>query len=177
MIARTGVRIKPASAAAMHSRSNLIGRTLASERGISLVVVIMVMVIILAMTAAGLLFSSMDLRITSNFRAGTQAFYAADNGVSVGVSQLALDQTVSTAPFGPLALPGGLTYCSGTRNLTNGCAAPQPSQLYGIRSEPGYLLGTNGYSFYQYQINVTGTGPLAAAREVEAQAEYGPVPK
>ena len=158
------------------SRLNILGRTLASERGISLVVIIMVMVIILAITAAGLLFSSMDLRITTNFRAGTQAFYAADNGVSVGVSQLALDQTASTAPFGPLALPGGLTYCSGRRNLTNGCATPQPSQLYAIRTQPGYLLGTNGYSFYQYQINVTGTGPLAAAREVEAQAEYGPVP-
>jgi hypothetical protein len=156
----------------------MLSRLLVSERGISLVVVIMVMVIILAITAAGLLFSSMDLRITSNFRAGTQAFYAADTGVSMGVSQLALDPAVSTAPFfGNLA--GGLAYRSGPRNATS----PQPSQLFAIRNIDTYNIaeGTGyiqqGFSAYQYQMSVTGTGPLAAAREIQAQTEFSPVPR
>ena len=156
----------------------IIGRTLASERGVSLIVVIMLMVIILAITAAGLFFSSVELRVSGNHRAGTQAFYAADAGVNVGVSQIALDPTVSTAPFSG-TLSGGLAYRSG--HISDSVA--KPSTLRGIKNEPGYSLGsgtgynTSGYSFYQYQINVTGTGPLASAREVEAQAEYGPVPR
>jgi hypothetical protein len=156
----------------------MLSRILASERGISLVVVIMVMVIILAITAAGLLFSSMDLRITSNFRAGTQAFYAADTGVSMGVSQLALDPAVSTAPFSG-TLGGGLAYRSGPRNATS----PQPSQLFSITNIDTYNIaeGTGyiqeGFSAYQYQMSVTGTGPLAAAREIQAQTEFSPVPR
>ena len=156
----------------------MLSRILVSERGISLVVVIMVMVIILAITAAGLLFSSMDLRITSNFRAGTQAFYAADTGVSIGVSQLALDPAVSTAAFSG-DLGGGVAYRSGPRNA----AGPQPSQLFAIRNIDGYNMaeGTahnqEGFSAYQYQMSVTGTGPLAAAREIQAQTEFFPVPR
>ena len=159
----------------------IIGRTLASERGVSLIVVIMLMVIILAITAAGLFFSSIDLRVSGNFRAGTQAFYAADTGVNVGYARIGLDPAVSTAPISGTVMIGGLPYPYRSGHISDSTA--QPLQLRSIKNEPGYSLGsgtgynTSGYSFYQYQINVTGTGPLASAREVEAQAEYGPVPR
>jgi hypothetical protein len=58
-------------------------------------------------------------------------------------------------------------------------------QFVGTRQETGYSLNTgtgynsSGYSFYQYQINVTGTyevaGAEVAGREVESQALFGPV--
>jgi hypothetical protein len=56
------------------------------------------------------------------------------------------------------------------------------------QSQSGYSLGSgtgynaSGYTFYQYQMNVTGTytstyGTELAGREIEAIASYGPVPK
>jgi hypothetical protein len=158
-------------------------RTLGSERGVSLVVVIMLMVIILAMTGAGMLFSSIDLKVSGNYRAGTQAFFAADTGVNDGFARLGIDPSTSTAAFGPISMSGGLKYCSGSLTSTGtNCATPQPSTVTSINA-PGYSLGAGtgynaeGYQFYQYKVNVTGLGPLSSAREVEAQIQYGPLPK
>jgi hypothetical protein len=154
-------------------------RTLGSERGVSLVVVILLMVIILAMTCAGMFFSSVELRVTGNHRAGTQAFYAADTGINVAYAQIGLDTAASTAAIPVTQLGGGLAYRSGHIADTTS----QPQQLRNTRTEAGYTLNagtgynTAGYGFYQYQINMTGTGPLSSAREVEAQVEYGPVPR
>src|ERR1051325_9794140 len=101
-------------------------RRLRSERGVSLVVVLMLMVIILAMAGAGMLFSSIDLRASGNYRAGTQAFFAADTGVNDAYTRIGLDPTASTAAFGPITLGGSLKYCSGTVATTGtDCGTPQ----------------------------------------------------
>lgn len=156
-------------------------RCLGSERGVSLVVVLMLMVIILAMAGAGMLFSSMDLRAAGNFRAGTQAFFAADTGVNDAFTRITGDPAASTAAFAsvPDALPGGLKYCSGKIGTTGtNCSTPQPLQAPQLVNVAGYNLSQSGVQFYQYQVNVTGIQPqLSSAREVEAQVQYGPVPK
>ncbi len=154
-------------------------RALRSERGISLVVVIMLMVIILAITGAGLLFSSVELRVSGNYRVGTQAFYAADTGASYAFARIVLDPTISTAPFSGTLNNGSLTYCSGTPTTSTNCTNPQPLTVTSINS-PGYSLGAgtgynaSGFSFYLYQIDATGVGPLGATRQVQALAQYGP---
>ncbi len=165
-------------------RIKIVGRTLRSERGISLVVVIMLMVIILAITGAGLLFSGIDLRISGNYRAGTQAFYAADTGASFGFSQIVSSTVASTAAFGPLPVNGG-TYCSGTIATTGvGCATPQPlmtppatslAEESTLSSGAVYNSDRAGFFTYRYQIDATGVGPLGAARQVQALATFGPV--
>jgi len=159
-------------------------RTLRSERGVSLVVVLMLMVIILAMAGAGMLFSSIDLRASGNYRAGTQAFFAADTGVNDGMTRIGLDPTTSIAAFsGTLTTPSGnLTYCSGKVTTTGtNCSSPQPlsaPQLITGAGAPGYNVNQGGPAFYQYQINVTGVQlQLSAVREVEMQVQYGPVPQ
>jgi hypothetical protein len=58
-----------------------------------------------------------------------------------------------------------------------------PLTYVGSRTEAGYSLavGTgynpSGYAFHTYQVNAVGTGgpSQTAAREVEVQAEYGPI--
>jgi Tfp pilus assembly protein PilX len=157
-------------------------RRLGSERGVSLIVVLMLMVIILAMAGAGMLFSSMDLRAAGNFRAGTQAFFAADTGVNDAFTRITGDPAASTAPFGPITLvtpSGNLQYCSGKVGTTGtNCSTPQPLQAPQLVNVAGYNLSQSGVQFYQYQVNVTGIQPqLSSAREVEAQVQYGPVPK
>jgi Tfp pilus assembly protein PilX len=156
---------------------------LKDDRGITLVVVLFVMVILLSVIGAGLLFSGVNSKITANYRTGMQAFYAADTGISAAVNQLALDPTVATAALSR-NIGNGLAYRSGHRTDT----APQPLQFLRTSSQAGYSLGSgtgynqSGYSFYEYQINVTGTyttayGTELAGRELEAIAAYGPVPK
>jgi hypothetical protein len=139
--------------------------------------------IILAMTGAGMFFSSIDLRASGNFRNGTQAFFAADTGVNYAFTRIVLDPSASTAAFGPITLTGGLKYCSGSVAATgSSCtgqalAAPSTVNMSGYSLGQGTPYNQGGYQFYQYRVNVTGVGQLSAAREVEAQIVYGPVPK
>ncbi len=156
---------------------------LLNDRGITLVVVLMVMAILLSIIGAALLFSGINSKITVNYRIGTKAFYAADTGVNSALNQLTMDTTASTAAFSQ-DLGGGLKYRSGHRTDST----PQPLHFLGAEPQSGYGLNagtgynTSGYSFHKYQMNVTGTyttsnGTELAGREVEGIARYGPVPE
>jgi Tfp pilus assembly protein PilX len=159
-----------------------VARPLRSERGVSLIVVLMLTFIILAMTGAGMFFSSIDLRASGNFRNGTQAFFAADTGINYAFSRIGLDPTTSTAAFGPITLTGGLKYCSGSVAATGtsctgqALSAPKVVNMKQYNLAIGTVYNQGGYQAYQYKMNVTGVGQLSAAREVEAQIVYGPVP-
>jgi hypothetical protein len=156
---------------------------LIDDRGITLVVVLMVMAILLSVIGAGLLFSGINTKITANYQTGTKAFYAADMGISDAVTRIGPDPTaVASVPV--TAVPGasGLTYRSGHRADTS----PQPFVYLRTKQETGFSLGagtgynTSGYVFNEYRLNITGSytttwGTELAAREIEAIAVYGPV--
>jgi len=154
---------------------------LRDNRGITLVVVLMTMAILLSVIGAGLLFSGLNTKITGNYQQGTRAFYAADAGIGQGISQLSANPTAAIAAFGPVDMGNGLKYRSGSR----GAGTAQPMQFVRTQQGTGYSLNTGtgynatGYTFYQYQMNITGTyevvGVEVAGREVEAQALFGPV--
>ena len=55
---------------------------LTDDRGITLIVVLMVMVILLSVIGAGLMFSGINTKIAMNYRTGTRAFNAADIGIT-----------------------------------------------------------------------------------------------
>jgi hypothetical protein len=164
-------------------KGNRVKSRLQDDRGITLIVVLMVMAILLSVVGAGLLFSGINTKIAMNYRTGTKAFNAAD----IGITAIASTVTVGgITPVGPTALGSNLCYRSGYRD---------PSVVVStapvIKSSAGYSLGSgtgynaSGYAFYQYPIAVTGSyitgsscpaaGAETAARVVEAQAMYGPV--
>ncbi len=109
------------------------------------------------------------------------ALAAADAGVNTGLSQLSADQTATDAAVGPTTM--GDAYSSYTfRSGHRADAGPQPFQFVSSRHERGYSLvsgsnqyNTSGYDFDNHQFNATGTGPRNAIREVEVQAEFGPI--
>jgi hypothetical protein len=156
------------------------GSTLRSERGVSLVVVIMLMVVILAITGAGLLFSSVDLRVSTNYRAGTQAFYAADAGVSDGFARVGPSIATSTAAF--TGTVGGITYCSGTVTTATSCT-PQPLVALDPIPATGCSLGRGlqvnaGNCYLQpYQIDTVAVqaGSVGSVRQIQAVATWGPM--
>ena len=154
---------------------------LSNDKGLSLVVVLMVMAILLSVIGAALLNSGINTKMVANYQSGTKAFNAADTGINAAVTQLTLNTTTSTAA---LSSPSGCTLCYRSGHRTD--TSPQPLQFKGIQtcSESSIGVGTaynnSGYVCYQYQINVTGTyttswGTELAGREIEAQATYGPV--
>lgn len=62
--------------------------TLKNSHGMALVFVIFIVSILLTLTGASLLFSQMDLKITSNFKTGTSAFHIADAGIESAKAEM-----------------------------------------------------------------------------------------
>ena len=152
------------------------------ERGISLVVVLMIMTILLSVIGGGLLFSGINTRITSNYRTGTTAFYAADTGINAIASAITAAATFSATA---VSLGSNLCYRYGRRDGTLPSSTPIETSRPGYNIARGTGYNAAGYSDYRYQLNVTGTfnpgttcpsvGSETAAREVEGQATFGPV--
>ena len=149
------------------------------EKGTVLVLSLLAMVV-LSLLGAGLLTMSGSETFVSYrtvYREG--AFYAAEGGIHIGIDQISGNTVTSTQAIPLTTIGGNYAYRSGKRGDTG----PQPLQFVGTRPGTGYsvAVGTGynpaGYVFYNYQMNVTGTGPRNAQREVEALASYGPVPE
>jgi hypothetical protein len=113
---------------------------------------------------------------------GEGAFAAAEAGINAGINQLSANSTsatqaISCNPSLFACSASSYSYRSGGKSDTS----PQPLKFVKSRIEPGYsiAIGTGynpaGYAFNAYQINATGTGPRNAVREIEVQAEYGPI--
>jgi hypothetical protein len=157
---------------------------LRNEKGITLVVVLMTMAILLSVIGAGLLFSGVNTKITGNYQQGTRAFYAADAGLGEAVSLLSGNQTAVEA----ITISRDLNGDGRLRYRGGGRTTPGPvAQFDGTRvgtgdtissGTPGYNE-SSGYSYYQYQLSVTGTYEVGATelagRSVQAQALFGPV--
>jgi hypothetical protein len=170
---------------AMEKGAKTMRAKLRNNEGITLVVVLMLMAILLSVIGAGLLFSGVNTKITVNYQQGTRAFYAADAGLGEAVSLISANQAAVEAitidPPRDLGGDGRLKYRGGGRTT------PGPvAQYVGTRQGTGDTLSSglpgynesNGYAFYQYQLNVTGTYEAAgteSGRTVEAQALFGPV--
>jgi hypothetical protein len=137
------------------------------------------MVVLSLLGAALLTMSGSETFVSSRSVYREGAFYAAEAGIHTGLDQLSTNTATSTQAIPETNIGNWYTYRSGRR----GDPGPQPFQFTGERPGTGYSIavGTGynpaGYVNYSYQMNVTGTGPQSARREVEALAEYGPVPK
>ncbi len=154
---------------------------LRGERGSVLVVAILVMMVLSFIGMAMMTLSVTEHSMAYNAVWGEGAFAAAEAGINVGINQLSANATTATKPIPAtgtsVTIASGYTYRSGGKSD----AGPQPVKFIKTRTEPGYsiALGTGynpaGYAFNSYQVNATGTGPRNAVREIEIQAEYGPV--
>lgn len=106
-------------------------------------------------------------------------FWAAEAGIQTGIDQLSINTATSTAAIPVTTIPAGGDYSF--RSGPRGAGVPQPLQFINTRTESGYSIGsgtgynTSGYVFYAYQVTATGTGPKGVQRELQAQAEFGPV--
>ena len=151
---------------------------LKNERGIALAVLTMLIAILASMTGAALLFSRIDLMISSNFRKGTGALYAADAGVAKALDQITAAQgnfAKARKQFGPIEIDG-YEYRSGTRSDGVPTDFDSPTHGFAVGSSLGSGL-QGGFINDYYTINITGTEILgSSAREIKALGQYGPRP-
>jgi PilX N-terminal len=154
----------------------------ADDRGITLIVVLMIMVILLSVIGAGLMFSGINTKIAMNYRTGTKAFNAADIGINT-VATLVSNPPNFPANTTSFALGSNLCYRFGYRDGSVPSTTPVIKSTGGFSLRSGEGSNAGGYAFYQYPIAVTGIystgacpslGNETAARVVEAQALYGP---
>jgi len=149
------------------------------EAGSVLLLSLLAMVVLSLLGAALLTMSGTETfgSFRGVYREG--AFYAAEAGVHTGLDQLSMNTATSTQAIPVTNIGDWYAYRSGRR----ADPGPQPFQFMGTRPATGYsaAVGTGynpaGYVFFDYQMNVTGSGPRTATREVEALGAYGPVPQ
>jgi hypothetical protein len=147
------------------------------EKGSVMLVALFVMVVLSLLGVAFLSLSNTEGFVAFNALWSEGAFYAAESGIQRGIDQISPNVTNAIQAIPETAVGQSYEYRSGRRNDDT----PQPLEFIRSRTAAGYSveLGTGynpaGYSFYIYQMNVTGTGPRNAEREIEVQAEFGPV--
>jgi len=152
-------------------------RQLPREAGSVLVIALLIMVLMSLIGITLLSVASTEHSIASNALWSETALMAAEAGVNRSVSTLSAAGT--GAAFGPIVLGGtATTYWSGNKAAQ---AAPTAPTFIRNATQAGYSIASCtaynpcGYVFPTYQINASGTGPRGAIREVEVQAQYGPV--
>lgn len=155
------------------------GQRWRDEGGMVLVLSLLAMVVLSLLGVALLTMSGSETFVSYRTVYREGAFYSAEGGIHIGIDQVSANTVTSTQAIPLTTIGGNYTYRSGRRSDPG----PQPLQFVGTRPGPGYSIavGTGynpaGYVFYNYQINVTGTGPRNAQREVEVLAAFGPVPE
>ena len=109
---------------------------LRNERGLTLAIVLMMMVVLISITGAGLLFSSLNLKASANLKGGTAAMQAADAGI-----QHALAAIPAGGDFDSFWTGTGLTNfpCKNSSGTTGTCN--------GTTYKPTLTGSINGYSY------------------------------
>src|SRR5438093_8223646 len=109
---------------------------LRNERGFTLAIVLMMMVILLSISGAGLLFSSLNLKASANLKGGTVALQAADAGI-----QHALAAIPPGGDFDSFWTGTGLANfpCKNSSGTTGTCN--------GTAYKPTLTGSINGYSY------------------------------
>jgi len=149
-----------------------------ADKGSVLLMALFVLIILSLLGFVLITSSNTESSVAINGLWSEGAFNAAEGGLHTGIDQLSANPTTSIVAV-PVTTIGDYSYRSGRRTD----ASAQPFQFVRTQSEAGYSLesGTGynsaGYAFLIYQLNTTGSGPLNAQREIEAQVEFGPTSK
>ena len=141
------------------------------EAGSVLIVALLLMVLLSLLGVTLLTLSATEHSVSYNALWSEGAMMAAEAGVNQGVNNLSANADASVAVINDTGIGPVYNYRSGKKTDPGPTA---PVYLYD-RAEEGYDLSK--WRFPVYQINATGSGPRNARREVEVQAEYGPVPR
>jgi hypothetical protein len=140
--------------------------TMANERGVALVVAVLVMITATFLGIAAVMTSDIEVRISGNQRASEKAFYAADAGADRGLAWL--------LTLGPVAPETSSLPTMGTTkhdlDSSSYCRYRITDVNYKAPPPPGWELTM--FEKRYYRVNSSGSGPASASREIEVIASY-----
>lgn len=148
------------------------GKTLKSERGVALLLVMVVLLLLSILGMTLLNSTTTDLQISGNYRNDVNAFYAADAGLEFAqVHALIYTSLVSvTGSSWPEMDHGVLLNDDGTPTTTRNDAYPDYNQIT-IYKDPATKTQPQGTA--NVQVRFVGSGPVPAGFGTEVDAGLG----
>jgi len=147
-----------------HSRG---GSIVGNERGVALVVAVLVMITATFLGIAAVMTSDIEIRISGNQRCLEKAFYAADAGAERGVAWL-LDRGITAPPEKSLLPTMGNT----AKELDAECISRYRIIDLNYKGQPPPGWEMTMFESRFYRINALGNGPDNTTKEVEVIASH-----
>lgn len=145
---------------------------LREENGVALIIALIMLLILTLIGVSSISTTTFETKISGNERVGTDAFYASEAVIQLGLNQLPDTKPIVRAKIGEDS--------RGWSGTPKDKGNPKDLQYIGPYLGYGYELSDSAtaYSrtpgnFSRYQINATGES-FSSAKEVEAQVKYGP---
>ena len=150
--------------------------SLRKENGVALIIALIMLLILTLIGISSISTTTFETKISGNERVGTNAFYASEAVIQLGLNQLPVTTPIDRTKSG--AKIGEDSY--GWSGTPQDKGDPKPLQYIGPYSGYGFELSDSPTSyvhtpgnFSRYQINGTGES-FGATKEIEAQVKYGP---
>jgi hypothetical protein len=135
---------------------------LINEKGVALIIVLLMLLILTLIGISAISTTTFETNISGNERVGTDAFYASEAGIQIGLNQLP-----DTKPIPVTAIGTDSSCWSGSPQDKS---SPQSLKSLGLYPKPGFDVS---WSFKRLQVNTTGMS-FKAMKELEVQARFGP---
>ena len=135
---------------------------LINEKGVALIIALMMLLILTLIGISAISTTTFETNISGNERVGTDAFYASEAGIQIGLNQLP-----DTKPIPVTAIGADSSCWSGSPQDKS---SPQSLKTLGLYPKPGFDVS---WSFKRFQVDTTGSS-FKAMKELEVQARFGP---
>jgi hypothetical protein len=132
------------------------------QKGVALIVALIMLLVLTLIGMSSISSTFFESKISGNERVGTNAFYAANAGIQVGLNQLPDTKLI------PVRTIGTDSSCWSGSLTDKG--SPKELKYLGPTLKRGF---DSAWGFNRYQVNATGES-FGAMKEVEVQATWGP---
>jgi hypothetical protein len=135
---------------------------LINEKGVALIIALLMLLILTLIGISAISTTTYETSISGNERIGTDAFYASEAGIQIGLNQLP-----DTKPIPVTGIGTDSSCWSGSPQDKN---SPQNLKSFGLYPKAGF---DSSWGFKRFQVNTTGMS-FRAMKELEVQTRFGP---
>ena len=139
---------------------------LRNKKGVALVIALLILLVLTLIGISAINTTTFETSISGNERVGTDAFYASEAGIQIGLNQLPDIKPIPVTPIGKDS-----SCWSVSPQIKS---SPQRLEPLGLYPPP---IGTDPsmWECKRFQINTVGSS-FNATKELEVQVRFGPVP-
>lgn len=135
---------------------------LRNKKGLVVIIVLLILLVLTLIGISAISTTTFENSISGNERVGTDAFYASEAGIQIGLNQLPDTKSI------PVTAIGKDSSCWSGSPLDR--SSPKDLRSLGLYSKPGF---DSSWSFKRFQVNTTGSS-FKGTKELEVQARFGP---